>query len=265
MRCVLQLFMIGLERAMRQFPYFRRMNFPDYPHHYKISAEGLTGVKKLLGKRVLIIGVLALLLSGLVAFFQDSDTKLTLPLRVITVIPPTLLIVFVLFWNYRKQLKNVQSFELMITADSILSISGYDSTEIRHCDIQKVLRTPAGGYLIHGQRNAILVPPYLERRDELEADLQSIHAPSEAVPKKMSDATKMLFITAIAAVISLLVFANKIVVGLSGIVLIGIMLYGLYSVQVNPILPKDTRRKMLLLLLPVFSIAVAIYKHWTSL
>lgn len=227
--------------------------------HFKLSPEGFATVKKRSLIRFTIIFIIYASASLLIVIQRgkiDDDTNFVVGALLLL----GLLVVFTFsFRRSKKQVKELYfSYTIIIDGATITRLQQNTHTvTIPYAGITSISKLANGKLVINGSNrgDVIYIPPALEGLEELEGILEGIQ-PISQKSKLPFVQQYNLFISLIVGALMICVYVvnNKIIVGVSGLIVSLVLIWGLYDMQHNKNIDKKTRRNMLWAIVVLFSV-----------
>jgi hypothetical protein len=237
---------------------------------FKIKQDGFKEIKKAILIKSLPILILSAIAGIVMSYFNASpDDVYFLPFVLPFLIP---LVAGALLFGITKGLdRQKELFEsYLITFDNDCIIREQLNTStitISNAEITEIIKKKNGSYSIKGNSNihVIEVPAQLldiERFEKLLTEIKPIsERNNESILKKYSG---MLSLITIALMVAVYISNNKIVVGISGILLLAIMAYSFIAIRRNKNIDNKTKQGSWWVLLVVTSIIAIMYFKLTS-
>ena len=222
--------------------------------------------RKLIAILVVLYLTIALLLSY-AAFSNPSRGERNNSLLYTAVIL-TAVLSFTGYNSVRRQGQIFESYRLTITEHEITREQLRTPTiTIAKASVKEIVKGSNGAFVIRGDSrlNAIIVPAQLERRE----DLQAILAEIQPIITKTSTPWLAKFLLPIAMLFVVLIFAgfineNKIISGISGLALAGLMLWGFIVIQRSKQFDRRLKRLSYVILIPFLSILAGVVLQWIA-
>ncbi len=234
-------------------------------HQFKITQEGLTDIrKKGLMRSLPILGIIMMMM---IWMFTDNSDGRAMDLNIVLIVIPVLLI-FIAFSGYKainRQMVLLKSYTLFISETSLKREQfNTPPIEIIYPEVTEITKAIGGGFIVKGKRteDIILIPQQIEQPIELEQLLNNIKTVNVKVTKSFLEKYALLSpIITIGLMITFYTVENKIVFGTSGILLVVLLLWGLYKIQVGKNYDRKTKRFSWVSLIVIASIITSlIYK-----
>jgi hypothetical protein len=177
----------------------------------------------------------------------------------------TLIVIFTSIISIKKQIKILQSYELKINDGSISREQDNTQTiSIPFTDIKLVKITRNGNIVIQGNNkyDTIMVYKNTTDYDELLSHLTSLEGVATKTNQQLVPKNKIPFIIA-SAFLPIIIYSsyNKMLVGISGLLLAVLMTYS--TIEVYKIKNIDDKTKQIMWAMPlilIVTIAITIYK-----
>ena len=213
---------------------------------YKIKADGFKEIRKQIIIKSIPTGLIALAVGIGISVFnsngQDTQTNV-LPI----VIPICLVALsFGIYKGINRQKLLFESYKLSISEDGITrEQSNTPTISIPYSDINSIIKDDKGNFLIKGRTalDTIGVSYLIDNHDQLEKNLSQIR-PIEITNKPSFDQKyRMPFVLlTLASMATVYISTNKILVGISGTVVIGLLIGSFIQIQRNKNIDIKTKR-----------------------
>jgi hypothetical protein len=233
--------------------------------HYKIKPDGFKEIRKQILAKSIPLGVVALIVGlGIPSFNSNNQTDQA---SVLPIVIPICLgaLAFGLYKGVNRQKKLFQSYVLTITENEIIrEQSNTPSINISHSDITSISKNANGSFKIKGKsaQDVIGVAAQIDNYEQLERSLSQIRILE--IKSKSSFEQKLIFPLALATLglmATVYLATNKIIVGLSGAIMVGLLSWSFIQIQRNKNIDIKTKRGSYWIILVLFSIiAVTITK-----
>jgi len=217
---------------------------------FKIRQGGFNELRKqMLAKKIPLV-VIAVAVG--LAIFQFSANNQNSNVNVWPyIIPMALLSVgFGLYRGMNRQRKLFESYTLSISDDSIVREQTNTPTiKIAFSDVNEIIKNSNGSFTIKGRTalDVIGIPAQIDNYEHLETTLNFIR-PLNVFTKQAASQKLTLPITLATAALMATVYlaTNKILVGISGILLTGILIYSFIQIQRSKNIDKKNKTSKLL-------------------
>jgi hypothetical protein len=178
---------------------------------------------------------------------------------------------FTLFRLLRRQRQILMSYSVTISSDGITREQANTPTiSISFMEIKEIIKTKKGGFLIKGlhRTDLIAIPRWLNENGQLEQELQKL-APitTDKRDPLMIRYRSLLVLLAVGMYICLYTFQNKVVIAASALVLVGLLGWSFYEIQISKNVTTYRKRSSWLYLLIIASIIYMTYIKltlWTT-
>jgi hypothetical protein len=224
---------------------------------FKISEAGHKKARKrmftLVIPMMLIVIIVVIIINtiGNNNIYDSSTLSFTIPLLLV-------LFGYNLFRTFKKQNSFLQSYTLTLSEEGITREQlNTPPLFISFMEIKEIVKTKKGGFIIKGltRTDVIYISYFIENPQVLEERLQAM-AP---ISTKSADPAyrkylPWLFFPTIGLLICVLTLTNKILVGISGALVVALSLWGFIELQRNKNVPTNTKRRSWFLLLFLASI-----------
>lgn len=235
---------------------------------FKIRQDGFKEIRKSILLRTTPILLLAtfggLAISHFTTVGQQSN------INVIPIIIPVLmgLLAFGLYRGLNRQKEIYESYKLTLVNNNIIREQLNTPTiSIANEDVSEISKNSNGSITIKGNSalNVIVIPTQIDNYDKLEqllADIKQISTKSsEPLLQKFSG---MLSVITIALMATVYISEDKIIVGISGTVLLFVLGHSMYEVQRSKNIDKKSKRGTLWLILVIAAIISIMYFKLTA-
>jgi hypothetical protein len=175
---------------------------------------------------------------------------------------------FSFYRSFKKQKQYAQSFCITISDNEITREQlNMRPLTINFMEIKEIIKSKNGHYIIKGagSKDVIYIANWIDNTGELEQRLQAF-APIKVREKDpwRQKFKWVLMILAIGMMVALYTLDNKIIVGISGTALTGLMIWIIYQVFTNKNIPISTRRAAWVLFIILASIVYATFGKLTG-
>jgi len=229
---------------------------------YKNSPGGFALVRKQMVRRVILLWLIIVIGVLTISFFTGPHNITNAIVTVFVGVVVLGLIMFNAVYKVIKQQKNkYNSFSLDIENDYLQLQSEGKGTTIAFKDIIEIAEDKYGNLLIKSASEPLMsISAQLESYAKVKEILNTKHG---IVPLQTKDLFKkypiLLPLIVIACMVAVYVSNNKIIVGLSGISLIAIMIWGLYDVWTSPKYDAAMKKRSLWGIIVILSIGFTVY------
>lgn len=224
-------------------------------------------------KKAMIIKTIpvAILASGVGLTISHFNTNgQTSDINVLPFVIPIIVIslAFGLLKGINRQKDLFESYKLVVNESEIIRKQNNTQTiTIPHHEVKSISRSPKGILTVLGNSNheMIIIPAQINNIDKLEQILSQIKPINNYEQKPFNEKYKGLLIPLMLALMATTYISkNKLIVGISGTILILFLGYSFYEVQKNKNIDKKTKNGMWLLILVVLSILGNMYFKLTG-
>jgi hypothetical protein len=238
---------------------------PITMQQFKISEEGY----KKMRKKWLIFGLpIAAAIAAIIIVINISNSIVDQSGTLISL--PIFLAVmgFSVYRNLKKQKQFALSYSITIS-DSEISREQTNTPplSINFMEIKEIVKTEKGGFTIKGRtRTDIIYVPYIiDNPQELEQRLANL-APITVMAKDPFYKKYRFLLTFLfmGAMVSVYAVTNKIIVGICGVLVTGLLLWAFYEIRISKNAPENTKRFSWFFLLIVISIIYVTYMKLTA-
>lgn len=235
---------------------------------FKIKKEGFKEIKKALLIKLIPFGLLGIVGGIIICYVnmskQESD------MTVLLFIIPILLVSTIFGFNraIKRQMEILESFVITID-DNTITREQYNTPTIiiSNVDVSKIIKKSNGSFTIKGNSNVnvIGIPSQIDDYDKLEKLLSEIKQIStksrEAFLQKISGILSILTIGLMAAIY---ISKNKIIVGISGTILLVVLGYSFFELQRSKNIDRKTKNALWVLIPVTASIIGIMYLKLTG-
>lgn len=172
-------------------------------------------------------------------------------------------LVFGLFSGIKRQKKIFESYTLTIDNDGITrKQDNTPSITITTSEIREIIKYRNGSFLVKGNspKDSIIIPSQIEERDKLEKILSEIKEIStkqnEALAKNFQGLLTLITLVLMGA---LYLSKNKMIVGISGTVLLSILGYSFFEIRRNKNIDNKSKKGIWALVLTTIAILGIMY------
>ena len=235
---------------------------------FQIKENGFAEIKKAIIIKTIPIAILAVGTGFAISHFntngQSSDVNV-LPFA----IPLTIgVLVFGLFKAINRQKELFESYKLIINEDEIIREQFNTQTiSIPRNEIKSIIRNPKGILTIVGNSNTeiIGVPSQINNSEKLEQILSEINPITDSDKKPLTEKYKgVLILLVLGLMATVNISKDKIIVGVTGTVLVLFLGYSFFKVRRNKNIDKKTKRGMWWTMIVLLSIIGNMYFKLTG-
>lgn len=228
---------------------------------FKIRPNGFNEIKKQVLVRTIPLMVIATAAGIAISVNGQQDSVNILPF----VIPlAALAIGFGLYRGIERQRELFESYTLSISDNRFIRTQANTPTiEIAFGNVHEIVKNSNGSFAIKGATSTdlIAVPAQVENLDRLEAVLNAVMPIAVLNKPAMSQKLTLPFVLfTLALMVTVYKATNKLVVGVSGCLVTGIMVYSFITIQRSRNVDRKTKRAsywMILVLLSVIGMTLA--------
>lgn len=232
---------------------------------FKIKPEGFKEIRKQMLVKTIPLAVIAVAVGLGVSYFNPNNQGDKVNVMPIVIPVAFGAVAFGLFRGVNRQKQLFQSYCLTISETGIVREQKNTPTiSLSFSDINEILKNSNGSFTIKGRTalDVIGVPAQIDNYQHLETTLNQIRPLNiktiEPTAQKLR--VPLIFLTLGLFAIVYLV-SNKIIVGISGTTLTGILIYSFIQIQRNKNIDSKTKRSSYWVILVLFSvIAITIFK-----
>lgn len=237
-------------------------------NEFKIKENGFAEIKKAIIVKTIPIVILAAGTGLAISHFntngQSTDVN-ALPFLIPIIIGA---LAFGLFKGINRQKGLFESYKLTINENEIVREQNNTQTiSIPRNEIKSIIRNPKGILTIVGNSNTeiIGVPSQINNSEKLEQILSEIKPITDSDKKPLTEKYKgVLILLTLGLMATVYISKDKIIVGISGTILILFLGYSFYEVRRNKNIDKKTKNGMWWLILVLFSIIGTMYFKLTG-
>lgn len=214
--------------------------------------------------RSVVIMLIILIFIVVISWNDKSDVNVT-PYVVASV---CLIMGYSIFRTLSKQKTMFESYKLTIDKDTLIRERFSTPTISIPCnDVIEILKNKNGAFVVkakHSSKN-IYIPAQIDKRAELENTLKQIKeitvkTSNPAFAQYLNYAAMFMVLVGMACIYTV---DNKIVVGVSGLIVSSMMIWGLYVIRTNKNIDAKTKRSSWLFLIVLISIIAIVYRKLT--
>lgn len=227
-------------------------------NEFQIKENGFAEIKK----AILIKTIPILMLAGgtAIAISYFNSSRQSSDVNVLPFMIPILLVVIVngIFKGLRRQKELFESYKLIVNEDEIVREQKNTPTiSISHNEIKSITKNSKGILTIVGNSKTeiIGVPTQIDNSERLEQLLSQIHLITNSDKQSFSQKYN-IFVTllTIGLMASVYLSTNKLIVGITGTLLLLILSYSFYEIRTNKNVDKKTKKITWWLILVLISI-----------
>ncbi|MEP1489134.1 MAG: hypothetical protein ABJL44_00820 [Algibacter sp.] len=235
---------------------------------FQIGKNGFNEIKKAIIIKTIPIAILAsgtgLIISHFNTNGQASDINV-FPLVIPIIIGA---LAFGLFKGINRQKGLFESYKLIINENEIIREQNNTQTiSIPLNEIKSIIRNPKGILTIIGNSNTdiIGVPSQINNSEKLNQILSQIKPIIDSDKKPLTEKYKGLFVILMLALMATVYISkDKLIVGITGTILILFLGYSFYEIQRNKNIDKKTKKGMWWLIIVFLSIIGNMYFKLTG-
>jgi len=170
------------------------------------------------------------------------------------------------FRTLKRQKKFLESYSVTISDNEITREQmNTPALTINFMEIKEIVKFEKGSYAVKGaaRTDVINIPNWMEDREELEKLLQAL-APIKVYTKNLWQIKYrwVLSVMAVGLMFALYFLDNKIIVGISGALLAGLVIWAIYFILTSKNMPTSSKRRVWRYFLVL---AIVIYATYTKL
>lgn len=227
-------------------------------NEFQIKENGFAEIKK----AILIKTIPILMLAGgtAIAISYFNSSRQSSDVNVLPFMIPILLVVIVngIFKGLRRQKELFESYKLIVNEDEIVREQKNTPTiSISHNEIKSITKNSKGILTIVGNSKTeiIGVPTQIDNSERLEQLLSQIHLITNSDKQSFSQKYNVLVtLLTIGLMASVYLSTNKLIVGITGTLLLLILSYSFYEIRTNKNVDKKTKKITWWLILVLISI-----------
>jgi hypothetical protein len=209
---------------------------------FKIRQGGFTEVKKKILLRIIPLLIVAITVGLGIGLNKKDDNVNVLSY----VIPIAVLAGFGIYRGVNRQKNLFESYTISISEDSIAREQTNTPTiKIAFTDVNEIIKNSNGSFIIKGRTalDVIGIPAQIDNYAHIETTLNHIK-PIHVLTKKSAGQKLTLPITfaTLGLMATVYIATNKILVGISGTLLTGILIYSFIQIQRNKNIDSKTKR-----------------------
>ncbi len=235
---------------------------------FQIKENGFAEIKKAMIVKTIPIAILAAGTGLAISHFntngQSSDVNV-LPFVIPIIIGA---LAFGLFKGINRQKGLFESYKLIINENEIVREQNNTQTvSIPRNEIKSIIRNPKGILTIIGNSNTeiIGVPSQINNSEKLERILSEIKPITDSDKKPLAEKYKgVLILLMLGLMATVYISKDKIIVGITGTILILFLGYSFYEVRRNKNIDKKTKNGMWWLILVLLSVIGNMYFKLTG-
>jgi hypothetical protein len=235
---------------------------------FQIKENGFAEIKKAMIVKTIPIAILAAGTGLAISHFntngQSTDVNI-LPFVIPIIIGA---LAFGLFKGINRQKGLFESYKLTINENEIVREQNNTQTiSIPRDEIKSIIRNPKGILTIVGNSNTeiIGIPSQINNSEKLEQILSEIKPITDSDKKPLTEKYKgVLIILMLGLMATVYISKDKIIVGITGTILILFLGYSFYEVRRNKNIDKKTKNGMWWLILVLLSVIGNMYFKLTG-
>lgn len=232
---------------------------------YKNTPEGLVKLRKQLISKLTPLLLIAVIGGVAISYFNNDKKDGPLAWLIMLVLM-LIFLVYSLAKGIKMQKGLYESYVLTIDEDRLSRRqTNLSELTILFSEISTISEDKTDNLIVTDvDQNKIVISSYIQGYERIKALLQSIKPISPAISKNFLQKYPLLSpVITIGLMAAVYLSNNKIVVGLCGVILIGLMTWAFYKIRISEQLDSRIKRSSLWLLLVIPSIsAIVYYKIW---
>jgi hypothetical protein len=230
---------------------------------YKNNPDGYYALRKqVLSKTISIMAVVLVTVLAIFYFSQDWGTA-DLKAVLTSVGVMVLVLAFSIYRGITQQKIVFNSFELTIGSNYLLRKQlGLGSKTIPFEEISTITETGKGFLEVIGLKkdDSIFITPYLDGYDSVKSFLEGLKPIALQQKKSILAKYPLLPVLAVGALmVAVYTSANKIVVGLSGTLLIGLLVWSFFKTRASSLIDARTKKYIWMVWMVIASVALILY------
>jgi len=230
---------------------------------YKNKPEGFSELRKQILSKTIPMMALIVLGSLAISYFSHDGFKegLTVILAYTGLI--AVVLIFSTFRSIKQQQAVFNSFELAISDDYLLrKQQGLADKTIFFIDIETITETEKGFLGIKGATtdDSIFLSPYLDGYDEVKNILQGVKPINIQQTKSFLAKYQWVGVLAVCGLMAAVYTSNnKIIVGISGVLLICFLVWGFYKTRTSSLVDQRIKSRAWMIWVVILSMALIVY------
>ena len=233
---------------------------------FKIGEEGYKKFRKRWFTIIIPLFTVVLVVIILINSLSPANGEInTLPF-----VFPVILIFFgfSLSRGLRKQKKLLLSYSVTVSDNEITREQlNTQRLSISFMEIKEIIKSEKGNFTIKGvgRTDVIHIPYWIDNSAALEECLKTL-APITIVTKDpfYKKYRTLLTIPALGAMVAVITVTNKIIVGICGVLMIGLLIWSFYEIRISKNVPENTKRRSWVFLLVIASVIYMMYSKLRS-
>lgn len=228
---------------------------------FKTHPDGFAIIRKQTLRRTIPVILVALVIFVVINIRTSGTSKELYPLLIAA---PLLLFVIgrSVYTGLKRRRRLFDSFTIEIDEDTVTRTQAdTPALSLNRLEITSVSKDRQGIITIRGmdKQDLIVVPADMDRQEEMEAALARIIAFSEQQPRPLGEYYGWIAtVVAIGLMVAVNIVENKIIVLVSGILLIGLLTWSLLAVYRNKNVSNRYKRSSWVVLLVIASVIISI-------
>lgn len=236
---------------------------------FKIRQDGFKEIRKMMLIKAIPISLLAVSGGLVISHFTTNEQQSNE--NVFSFVIPMVLgaLAFGLYRGINRQKEIFDSYRLMIDNNGITREQHNTPTiTISNTDVSEIIKNSNGSFTIKGNSfvNVIGVPSQIDNYEKLEKSLAEIRQISTKNSEPFLQKFRGILssILTIGLMASVYISKDKIIVGVSGTVLLTVLGYSFFEVQKSKNIDSKTKKGMWWLIIVIASIMVGMYYKLTG-
>jgi hypothetical protein len=233
---------------------------------FKIGEEGYKKFrKKWFATIVPLVAIIAVVIIVMNTLSSQNTEVNTLPI----VLPVVLILIgFSLYRGLSQQKRLLESYSVTISDNEITREQlNTRPLSINFMEIKEIIKSEKGNFTIKGisRTDIIHIPYWIDNPAALEQRLETL-APitvniKDPFYKKYAF---LLTLLAMAAMVAVYAVTNKVIVGICGTLVTGLLIWSLYEIRTSKNVPEKTKRSSWVIIIVIASIMYATYVKLTG-
>ena len=235
---------------------------------YKIRKDSIKEIRKTMLIKSLSISLLTIIGGLLISHYSTNGQQSEV--NVYPYVIPILLVSlgYGLYLSVIRQKQIFDSYRLTIDINGITREQHNTPTiNISNAEVREIIKNSNGSFTIKGKSslNVIVVPSQIDNYEKLVKSLTEIrHISTKSKEPFLQKNRELLSLLTIGSLAGVYISNDKIIVGVSGSVLLGILGYSFFEVQRSKNVDNKTKNGMWLLILVIASIIGIMYYKLTG-
>ncbi len=226
---------------------------------YKVNEKVFTDLKKQIFLRSSTLIIVAFAANFLIFYLGKTDNSELIKILPVAIIVGLAAMGFGTYREYKHQTNLLSSYRLSLESNLISREQlNTPSVSIYINEIEKIIQYPTGALVIKSKNtnDQIIIPAKMENYDDLVQELNKIHPIQVGGTSSTAWRIKSILASVSGCALMVCVYTqtNKVVVSVSGILLLGILVWGLVEIQKSKQLDTRIKRMSWWVILPFLSV-----------